>query len=31
MLLTNFNDPVVKESIELLDANQKQLIENFME
>lgn len=30
-LLTNFNDPVVKESIELLEANQKQLIENFME
>ncbi|MCB5936556.1 DUF6079 family protein [Caldibacillus thermoamylovorans] len=30
-LLTNFNDPVVKESIELLEGKQKQLIQSFIE
>ncbi|NMA74019.1 MAG: ATP-binding protein, partial [Bacteroidales bacterium] len=29
-LLTNFNDPVVKESIELLEGKQKQLIQSFI-
>ncbi|MEG6532082.1 DUF6079 family protein [Caldibacillus thermoamylovorans] len=30
-LLTNFNDPVVKESIGLLEGKQKQLIQSFIE
>ena len=30
-LLTNFNDPVVKESIELLDESQKELIQSLIE
>lgn len=30
-LLTNFNDPLVKESIELLEGNQKQLIQSVIE